>query len=97
MTVRRIDDLIEIARNAAEEHVDRSAIGKWKLEAMAYLIEHFGRDHHYTQCFEAYVRDTERENLLAGGGLLTAAKEEISKSNRLFGALHRDYGELPGD
>lgn len=84
MTVRRIDDLIEIALNAAEQDLDRREIGKWKMEALAYLTEHLGHGHHYTQWFADHVREADRQNLLAGGGLLAAAKEEISKANRFF-------------
>lgn len=90
MTVRRIDDLIETARHAAERNLDRREIGKWKVDALAYLTEHLGQDHCYTQWFDAYVKESEQGNLLAGRGLLVAAKEEISKANRLFGACHSD-------
>lgn len=90
MTVRRIDDLIETARNAADENLDCREIGRWKMEALAYLTEHLGEDHHYTQCFAAYVRSGEQEGLLAGGGLLAAAKEEISKASYPLRAYRSD-------
>jgi hypothetical protein len=78
MSVRRIDDLIEAARNAIDDDLDLSTIHEWKLEAVAFLTEHLGPDHYYTQYFKTYMKELEQQNLLTGGGVLTAAREEIA-------------------
>ncbi len=52
MSVQRIDDLIEAARNAIDDDLDLSTIHEWKTEAVAFLTEHLGPDHYYTQYFK---------------------------------------------
>ncbi len=78
MSVQRIDDLIETAWNVMQEDFDIRAVYRWKKEAFEFLADEFGPDHYYTQYFKNHVTELERQNLLTGGGILTAAKEVIS-------------------
>jgi hypothetical protein len=78
MSVQRIDDLIEAGWNAIEEEFDIRAVYRWKKDAIEFLDDEFGPDHYYTQYFKNHIRDLEQQNVLTGGGILTAAKEVIS-------------------
>ena len=78
MSVQRIDDLIETAWNVMEEEFNIRAVYRWKKEAVEFLADELGPDHHYTQSFKDHTREFERQNILTGGGILTAAKEVIS-------------------
>jgi hypothetical protein len=78
MSVQRINDLIEAAFNVMEDECDIRAVYRWKKEASEFLADEFGPDHYYTQYFKNHIRDLERQNILTGGGILTAAKEVIS-------------------
>jgi|WetSurMetagenome_2_1015567.scaffolds.fasta_scaffold463400_1 hypothetical protein len=78
MSVQRIDDLIEAAWNVMEDEFNIRAVYRWKKEAFEFLADEFGPDHYYTQYFKNHIRDLERQNILTGGGILTAAKEVIS-------------------
>ena len=78
MSVQRIDDLIEAARTAIDDDLDLSTIHEWKQEAVAFLTETLGAEHYYTQYFTTYLKEFEQQNLLTGGGLLSAAREEIA-------------------
>ena len=78
MSVQRIDDLIETAWNVMEEEFNIKAVYRWKREAFEFLANEFGPDHYYTQYFKNHVRQPGRQNILTGGGILTAAKEVIS-------------------
>jgi len=77
-SVQRIDDLIEAAWNVIDEEFDVRAMYQWKKKAFEFLADEFGPDHYYTQYFKSHVTKMERQNLLTGGGILTAAKEVIS-------------------
>jgi len=79
MSVHRIDDLIDVARNAMNDDLDVQRIYEWKEEAVEYLTEHLGPDHYYTQCFTAYLEQIEHESVLTAGGVLSAAREEIRR------------------
>lgn len=78
MSFHRIDDLIQAAWNVIEAEFDIRAVYLWKKEAFEFLSDEFGPDHYYTQYFKDNIRELERQNLLTGGGILTAAKEVIS-------------------
>jgi hypothetical protein len=82
MSVQRIDDLIEAAWTVIEEEFDIRAVCRWKKEAFEFLADEFGLDHYYTQSFKNHVREFERSNILTGGGILTAAKEMISREDK---------------
>ncbi len=79
MSVAKIDDLIEAARTAIKDELDLQAIHKWKQQTVEYLTEHLGPDHYYTRYFTEHLEEVERQQLLTGRGLLSAAREEISQ------------------
>jgi hypothetical protein len=81
MSVQRIEALIEAAQNAVDAELDLRAAYEWKREAVEYLMTHLGPEHYYTQYFTEYMKEIEQRNLLTGGGVLTAAKEEIARQN----------------
>jgi uncharacterized protein (DUF2164 family) len=81
MSVQKINDLIEAGWNVMEEDFDIRAVCRWKREAVEFLADEFGPDHYYTQYFKNNIRKLERQNILAGGGILTAAKEVISRND----------------
>jgi hypothetical protein len=91
MSVQRIDDLIEAARNAMDDDLDLGTIHEWKQEAVAFLTEHLGPDHYYTQYFTTYMKQLEQQNLLTGRGLLTAAREEIAARSAGIRRVDRPY------
>ncbi len=77
MSLKRLDDLIEIARHAVNTKFDMQAIYQWKKQSLDFLAEHLGHDHFYTQSFKNYMDELEQQHLLTGSGILTAAKEEM--------------------
>jgi hypothetical protein len=74
---KSINDLIEKGRGIAGKEFDRTGFLSWKSHALGYLASHFGPHHAYLQYFESFVRTPERMNILAGAGILEAAKEQM--------------------
>jgi hypothetical protein len=73
-----INDLIEKGRGIARREFDGTGFLSWKSHALGYLASHFGPHHAYLQYFESFVRTPERMSILAGAGILVAAKEQLS-------------------
>ena len=84
MSLKKLDDLIETAWQVVNTDFDAGAIYQWKKQAFDFLSENLGPDHYYTQYFKNCVDELEQENLLAGGGILTAAKEEIRQKSEIL-------------
>lgn len=84
MSLEKLDDLIETAWRVVNTDFDPGAIYQWKKQAFDYLAENLGHDHYYTQYFKNCVEELEQQNLLAGGGILTAAKEEMRQKSELL-------------
>ena len=82
MSLKKLDDLIETAWHVVNTDFDKRAIYKWKKQAFDYLAENLGHDHYYTQYFKNCVEELEQQNLLAGSGILTAAKEEMRQKSK---------------
>ncbi len=82
MSLKRLDDLIEIAWHVVNTDFDPRAMCQWKKQAFDYLAENLGHDHYYTQYFKNCVEELEQPNLLAGSGILTAAKEEMRQKSK---------------
>jgi hypothetical protein len=74
---KSINDLIEKGRGIAGKEFDGTGFLSWKSHALGYLASHFGPHHAYLQYFESFVRTPERMNILAGAGILEAAKEQM--------------------
>lgn len=81
MSIQRIDDLIEIARDAVNSQLDLRTIYQWKKQSLDCLAENLGHDHFYTQYFKSFTDELEQQNLLTGSGILTAAKEAIRQKS----------------
>ncbi len=84
MSLKKLDDLIETAWQVVNTDFDTRAIYRWKKQAFDYLAENLGHDHYYTQYFKNCVEKLEQQNLLAGGGILSAAKEEMQQKIELL-------------
>ncbi len=79
---QRIDDLIEAGWGVLDSDFDPVAFQRWRRRAFDCLTAMCGPDHVYTRHFENFVRQGGKTDLLAAGGILSAAKEQGS-CNRL--------------
>lgn len=75
---QRIDALIKAGWNVLESDFDPVAFQHWRLKAFECLAAMFGPDHVYTKYFEHFVEKGNRTNVLAAGGVLVAAKEQMT-------------------
>lgn len=79
---KRIDDLIEAGWHVLDSDFDTMAFQHWRKQAFKCLTALLGPDHTYTRSFRNYVHSMEeKKNVLVGGGILTAAREELAKNN----------------
>jgi hypothetical protein len=74
----RIDDLIEAGWCVVESDFDPVAFQQWRRRAFDCLTAMFGPDHVYTRHFENLVRQGRKTDILAAGGILSAAKEQMA-------------------
>ena len=70
----RIDDLIEAGWGVLDSDFDPVAFQRWRRRAFDCLTALVGPDHVYTRHFENFVRHGGKRDLLAAGGILSAAK-----------------------
>jgi hypothetical protein len=77
----KLDDLIEAGWSVLYRDFDRTAFRKWQAQAITCLASLLGPDHSYTLAFKSHVQDAEELSVLIGGGILTAAREEMQKKN----------------
>jgi hypothetical protein len=70
----RLQELIRAAWNVMDKDFEEAAIMDWRRKASACLAEMFGPDHHYCREFEQSRGRSNRLSILAGGGVLEAAK-----------------------
>jgi len=77
---KKIDDLIKAGWDVLESDFDTAAFRTWKKQVRNCLAALGGPDHTYTRYFEDYVKQAEEMNVLAGAGILAAAKEQIVKN-----------------
>jgi hypothetical protein len=75
----KLDDLIEAGWVVLYRDFDRRAFRNWQSRALTCLASLLGPDHSYTLAFKCHVQDPEELSVLIGGGILTAAREEIKK------------------
>jgi hypothetical protein len=73
----QIDELIKAGWGVVESDFDPVAFRQWRLKAFECLSAMFGSDHVYTKYFEHFVQHGDRANVLAAGGVLTAAKQQM--------------------
>lgn len=73
-----INDLIETGWYILDTRTDEAAASKWKTQALDCLTSLLGPDHVYVTHLKDFFRKAGRGSLLAGTGILTAAKEELA-------------------
>ena len=74
---QRIDELIKAGWGVLESDFDPNAFQNWRVKAFECLRAMFGPDHVYTKYFQHFVEQGDRTNVLAAGGVLVAAKEQM--------------------
>ena len=79
-TDKPFDDLIRAGWEVIESDYHTVAFQNWRQKAFDCLVELMGPDHMYTQYFENHIRQSKTQDLLAGTGILSAAKEEVTRS-----------------
>jgi len=72
----QIDELIKAGWEVVDSDFDAVAFQHWRLKAFECLNAMFGSDHVYTKYFRDFVQQGSTSNVLAGGGVLTAAKQQ---------------------
>ncbi len=77
---RQIDELIKAGWGVVDSDFDPVAFQHWRVKAFECLTTMFGPDHVYTKYFEQFVRRGEKSNVLAAGGVLVAAKEQMKST-----------------
>lgn len=84
-----IDDLIEAGWCVLDTYFSEAAFQNWRERALVCLTDLLGPEHVYVQQFNDCLRQSEKLNLMAGAGVLVAAKEIAAKTNPDAGrALH---------
>jgi hypothetical protein len=74
-----LNDLINLAQTLLVSGFDTDAFIHWQVLAFAALAGILGTNHYYTQNFKRLTSEKNSLGLLAGEGILVAAKEEIRK------------------
>ncbi len=77
-----LNDLIKSACSFLDNGFDVQTFVSWKGFALVTLVALLGPFHFYTENFRRFTRETNRRNLLAGTGVLVAAKEQIVNVDR---------------
>ncbi len=77
-----LNDLITMAQNLLNNGFDIEAFLTWKSLAFLVLLGLLGPFHYYTRNFTRLTADSDKRSLLAGEGLLAAAKEEVARRLR---------------
>jgi hypothetical protein len=96
---KRIDELIKAGWEVIDSDFDPHAFQHWRLKAFECLAAMFGPDHIYTKYFEQFVEQGDRANVLAAGGVLVAAKQQLDgpelQPSKAFAQLtERDYNAV---
>ena len=76
-----IDDLIRAGWIIIDASKDEEAAARWKTRALECLTGLLGGDHVYVANLKNFLRRPGRGSLLAGTGILTAAKEELARDS----------------
>jgi hypothetical protein len=85
---RLIDSLIKAGWHVLDTDFDEAALRNWRELALICLTDLLGSDHIYVQQFTEWVRQREKVNLMAAGGVLVAAKEMVSKMKTVSRSVH---------
>lgn len=85
--VKQIEQLIEAGWHVLNSDFEENSFHQWREQAYKYIVATLGADHPYAVYFRRYVKHSKREDLLAGGGILSATKEDVvakrSKEDRI--------------
>ncbi len=79
--MENLNELITAAQGILESGFDVSSFMSWELLAFLTLAALLGPLHYYTQNFRKLTSDKTSRSLLAGIGLIEAAKAELLKDN----------------
>lgn len=74
-----LNDLITSAQVLLDSGFDLDAFLVWRELAFLCLLGLLGPMHYYTKTFAQFTKRPDEKGLLAGGGLLAAAREHIAK------------------
>jgi hypothetical protein len=80
-------DLINMARSILDAGFDVDTFLTWRDLAFLCLLGLLGPLNYYTKNFCAFTRDTAPRSLLAGEGILEAARQEIVEPPDLKGSV----------
>jgi hypothetical protein len=72
-------DLINLAQGMLENGFDSQIFQDWEFLAFLVLLASLGPFHYYTQNFKRLTAQKNQQALLAGEGILIAAKETLSQ------------------
>lgn len=75
-----LNNLIASAQVLLDSGFDVDAFLSWRELAFLCLLGLLGPMHYYTKTFAQFTQRPDEKGLLAGGGLLTAAREHIAKT-----------------
>jgi hypothetical protein len=78
-----INDLIEKGWSSLDAGTDEAAISSWKAQTLDCLTFLLGPDHIYVTHLRDVFRKARTDTLLAGTGILTAAREELAGKAKL--------------
>ncbi len=73
----QIDELIKAGWGVVESDFDLVSFQHWRLQAFECLNAMLGPDHVYTKYFEQFAKKGDKTHLLAAGGVLFAAKQQL--------------------
>lgn len=76
-----LNSLINAAQAILDNRFDVQAFLSWRNIALLTLLSLLGPLHYYTQTFKRVTSEQDSQSLLAGEGVLIAAKEEILKAS----------------
>jgi hypothetical protein len=75
-----LDNLIESAWRIIDGDPETKVFQPWREKCVDCLSRLMGSDHYYTKCFQDLVQHADYLSVLAAGGILNAAKEEIRRN-----------------
>lgn len=76
-----LNELINIAQTILDTGFDAQAFLRWEAAAFLALLTLLGPFHYYTRNFKRLTSENGAVGLLAGEGILIAAREEILKAS----------------
>jgi hypothetical protein len=75
-----LNQLISLAQSILDSGFDAQTFLNWQILAFSALVALLGPYHYYTQNFKRLTSEKNPRSLLAGEGILMAAKEQMPDS-----------------